>query len=99
MKGHQIVTVRPQQVDFAGARVIDVDVELRYVDARNNLNETARVRLVAPTDIQRFAYDYLDASVSPEFRADIHLDNGQTRSLDWSPVGGNAVTISLDNLV
>ena len=99
MKGHQIVTVRPQQVDFAGAHVIDVDVELRYVDARNNLNEAARVRLVAPTDIQRFAYDYLDASISPEFRADIHLDNGQTRSLDWSPVGGNAVTISLDNLV
>ncbi len=98
MKGHQIVTVQTEKVDFAGAHVTEVDVQLRYADARNNLTAAASYKLVAQTDVQRFAFDYLDPSVSPEFRADIQLDNGQTKSLDWSPVSGGAVVISLENL-
>ena len=85
-------------VDFASARVTEVDVQLRYADAKNNLTAAASFRLAAQTDVQRFAFDYLDPSVGPEFRADIQLDNGQTKSLDWSPVSGGAVVISLENL-
>jgi hypothetical protein len=48
--------------------------------------------------VQRFAYDYLDGSVTPEFRADIQLDNGQTKSLDWTPTSGTSVTIPLSQL-
>lgn len=99
MKGHQIVTVKPEPVDFGAARVTEVDVQLRYVDQRNGLNNAETVKLVAQSDIQYFAYDYADASIGPEFRADIQLDNGQTRSLDWTPVRNNAVTIGLSRLV
>jgi hypothetical protein len=99
MKGHQLVTIRPEQVDFASAHVTEVDVQLRYVDSKNNLGSAATVKLVAKSDVQSFAYDYVDASTRPEFRADINLDNGQTKSLDWSPVTSDAVTIRLSNLV
>ena len=98
MKGHQVVTIRPEQVDFANAHVTEVDVQLRYVDSKNNISSAATLKLVADSDVQRFIYDYVDASTRPEFRADINLDNGQTKSLDWSPVTNNAVTIGLSNL-
>jgi hypothetical protein len=98
MKGHQVVTVQTEKVDFASARVTEVDVQLRYADAKNNLTAAASYKLAAQTDVQRFAFDYLDASLSAEFRADIQLDNGQTKSVDWSPVNGAAVVIGLQNL-
>jgi hypothetical protein len=98
MKGHQLVTVQTEKVDFASTRVTEVDVQLRYADAKNNLTAAASYKLAAQTDVQRFAFEYLDPSVNPEFRADIQLDNGQTKSLDWSPVSGGAVVISLQNL-
>jgi hypothetical protein len=99
MKGRQVVTVRPEQVDFSAAHVSEVGVQLRYVDVRSSLNATTEVKLVAPTDIQHFAYDYLDPTIGPQFRADITLDNGQTKSLDWAPVENNVVTIGLSNLM
>jgi hypothetical protein len=98
MRGQQIVHIRPEQVDFASARVTEVDVELRYLDPKNQISSSALVKLTAPTDVQSFPYEYVDAKISPEYRADITLDNGQTKSLDWSPISDNAVTIALSGL-
>ena len=98
MMGHQIVTVRPEQIDFPSVRVSEVDVQVRYADQKNNLSAAGAFKLAQASDVQRFAYDYLDPSISPEYRADVQLANGQTRSLDWSPISNNAVTIGLSQL-
>jgi hypothetical protein len=98
MMGHQIVTVRPEQIDFPSVRVSEVDVQVRYADQKNNLSAVGAFKLAQASDVQRFAYDYLDPSISPEYRADVQLANGQTRSLDWSPISNNAVTIGLSQL-
>ena len=44
MKGHQIVTIRPEQVDFASVHVTEVDVQLRYEDAKNKLSTAGVVQ-------------------------------------------------------
>jgi hypothetical protein len=98
MMGHQVVTVRPEQVDFPSVRVSEVDVQVRYADQKNQLSTAGSFKLAQTSDVQHFAYDYLDPSVSPEYRADIQLANGQTRSLDWAPISNNAVTIGLSQL-
>jgi hypothetical protein len=50
------------------------------------------------TDVQSFSYDYINDQISPEYRVDIELDNGQTKSSDWAPISGNALTIQLSQL-
>jgi hypothetical protein len=98
MRGHQIISVRPEQVDFASKAVSQIDVQLRYVDPQNSLNAIKKFTLSAMSDVQNFSYDYLNDQISPEYRADIQLANGQTKSSDWAPISGNTVTIQLDQL-
>ncbi len=99
MHGHNIITVRPEPVDFASRHVSEIDVEVRYVDAKNaSFNADKKMKFEKATDAQQFVFDYLDPSITPEFRADIQLDNGQTKTLDWTAVGGSSVTIPLSQL-
>jgi hypothetical protein len=98
MQGHQIVTVQPEQISFPKKHVSEIDVQLRYVDVKNALNLTSTMKLAQMTDAQRFAFDYVDPAIRPEYRADIQLDNGQTKSFDWTPIGGSNVTIPLSQL-
>ena len=98
MNGHQILSVRPEAVDFGALGLTEVDVQVRYVDTRNGFNSAAAFTLASPTDVQQFAYDYLDPSIAPEYRCDVQFANGQTRSFDWGPASGATVTIALSNL-
>jgi hypothetical protein len=98
MKGHQIVLVQMEPVDFGANHITSVNVQLRYVDPRNSLNVTGQFAFTNSTDKETFAYDYLDPQISPQYRADISLDNGQTKSIDWAAVSHNTVTIALDQL-
>jgi hypothetical protein len=98
MHGHQRVRVAPQQVDFAAKRISEIDVQMRYADPKNSLSASASLKLALPSDVQVFEFDYLDPSVRPEYRADIVLNNGLTKSLDWTPASGAQVTIDLSQL-
>jgi hypothetical protein len=98
MKGHRIITARPEQVDFAAKHVTEIAVQLRYVDPKNSLNFASRFTLSNNTDVQTFSYDFVDDQIKPEFRADIQLDNGRASSSDWTPVSGGAIAIQLSQL-
>jgi hypothetical protein len=98
MKGHQILRVQPQAVDFASIQVTEIDVQVRYQDPANGFDESAAFKLAGQRDVQQFPYDYLDPTIPPQYRCDVQLDNGQTRSFDWQPAGGSTVTIDLSNL-
>jgi hypothetical protein len=73
-------------------------VQVRYNDTRNAITAAKSFKLLAQSDVQRFPYDYLDPSITAEYRADVQLDNGQTKSVDWSPVTNNTVTLGLSQL-
>jgi hypothetical protein len=98
MKGHQIVTIVPQQVDFNASQIQEIDVQLRYVDPANSINATESVTISSASDVRSFAFDYLNDQISPQYRADIKLNNGQTKSVDWTQISDFSVTIPLNNL-
>jgi hypothetical protein len=98
MKGRQIISVHPEPVDFTSKRVNKIDVQLRYADTQNSLNAATKFTLSTVTDVQSFSYDYINDQISPEYRVDIELDNGQTKSSDWAPTSGNVLTILLSQL-
>lgn len=98
MKGHQIITVVPEQVDFGAKQIGQINVQLKYVDAGNNINLAQSVTITTATDVRTFAYDFLSAQISPQYRADIQLNNGQTKSIDWTPVNGTVLTIPLSQI-
>jgi hypothetical protein len=98
MKGHQILPVAPEQVDFGEKEILEIDVELRYIDVKNALSFEKSFVLSKVSDTQSFAYDYMDTQISPEYRADIKLNNGQTKSTDWAQVTGNTLVIPLSQL-
>jgi hypothetical protein len=98
MKGHQIVSIVPQQVDFAANQIASIDVQLRYVDPANSLNATETVSFTSATDVRSFAYDYLNDQISAQYSANINLTNGQTKTIGWTQISGNVVTIPLGQL-
>ena len=95
MPGHQIVTIVPEQVDFAAMHLTEIDVNLRYVDTANAVNLSATVSLTSRSDVRDFAYDFLSGQIQPEYSASIQMDNGQTKNIDWTPISGSMLTIPL----
>ncbi|MBV9577561.1 MAG: hypothetical protein JO057_03105 [Chloroflexi bacterium] len=98
MKGHQLVVVKSEAIDFASKKVMQINVQLRYLDPANGISFAQSVQLDSMADSGTFAYDYLDAHISPEYRADIQLSNGQTKSVDWTPATSNQVVVPLSQL-
>jgi hypothetical protein len=98
MKGHQILSIVPESVEFGQKQIGEIDVQLRYVDAKNSLNITKSFTISKAGDAQTFTYDYVNSQISPEGRYDIKLTNGQTKSADWAPVSGMVFTIPLSQL-
>lgn len=98
MKGHQILLVQPEAIDFASKHVLEIDVQLRYVDAANSINVTDSMVLNHQGDTRTFAYDYVNPQICPEYSASYQLDNGQTKSIDWTPTSNNVITIPLSQL-
>jgi hypothetical protein len=98
MKGHQIISIMPEQVDFSAKHIVQIQVQLRYVDPANSIDIDQSVAISAAGDVRSFAFDYLNPAVAPEYRADIQLDNGQTKSIDWTAISGNMLTIPLSQI-
>ena len=98
MKGHQIITIQPEKVDFGTVHLNEIDVEVRYIDDNNKLNLTKRFTLSSTKDVGTFAFDYVDPQVNAEYRMDCQLDNGQTKSVDWAPVVDSVLTLQLGQL-
>lgn len=98
MKGHQVIVVQPEAIDFASKNVQQIAVQLRYTDSANSIDATQSFVLNSVGDSRTFAYDYLDPAISAEYRADIALNNGQTKSIEWTETNGNTVIVPLSQL-
>jgi hypothetical protein len=98
MKGHQIIVVQSEAIDFSVKNVTEIDVQLRYVDPANSINITQSLVLNSKGDTRTFAYDYLNEQISAQYSASIPLSNGQTKSIPWTAVSGNTVVIPLSQL-
>ena len=95
---HEASSSRTEAVDFTAAQVVSADMQMRYVDPQNAIKATDSFKLLSSADTHQFAFDYLNPAISAEYKVDVQLMNGQTRSIDWSPVSGDTVTITLTGL-
>ena len=60
MRGHRVVTVRPQAIDFVAKKVREVRATLRYRDANNALDYTSDFTFTSRDDVAYFEYDFVD---------------------------------------
>jgi hypothetical protein len=60
LKGHRVITVEPEQVDFAGCNVDRIQVDLLYQDDDNGLSFAGSFTFRSKTDRGFFEFDYVD---------------------------------------
>ncbi|MFT3861567.1 hypothetical protein [Micropruina sp.] len=87
MLGHRLVRVRSApDADFAGAKVRELTVELRYTDTAAGIEVADRVQFHAAGESDAFEFDYVDATRTGfEYRVTTTFTNNLSRTRDWAP--------------
>ena len=98
MKGHQVIVMQPEAIEFSSKHVLEIDVQIRYIDAANAISVSDSLVLNNKGDVRTFAYDFVNQQISAQYCASYQLDNGQTKSIDWTPASGNVIIIPLSQL-
>jgi hypothetical protein len=84
MRGHKIVTIRPQPVSFATNKIKKLTVETRYADAEAGLSSANVANFASADDQSSFEFDYVDpAKARYEYRTNLLFTNGLTKATDW----------------
>jgi hypothetical protein len=65
MRGHRVVALRPQAIDFKGKNVREVRASLHYQDGGNALDYASEFTFKSADEVAFFEYDFLD----PQHRA------------------------------
>lgn len=83
MKGHKVILIQPQAVDFASKRLKTITVETRYEDAiAGSYADVAS--FTSLSDRAAFEFDYVNAEMSRyEYRITYDYLNGLSRTTDW----------------
>ena len=94
MKGHRIIAIQPQAVDFAGKRVEELTVEARYEDPNNGLSFADLFTFKSPEDQAHFEFDYVDEARSGfAYRVMMRFTNNMTRENDWQETSKDEVIL------
>ncbi|HJZ46112.1 MAG TPA: hypothetical protein VKE41_03060, partial [Roseiflexaceae bacterium] len=94
MRGHQIVTVQPEQKSFADARLRQINVDVRYVDEDAGLSFADAFSFSSPDGSGSFEFDYVDdQKTAIEYRASYFYTNGMLRSTEWTAGRGDVITV------
>jgi hypothetical protein len=90
MRGHLIVQVKPDNVDFASVQLQQVTAQIRYQDPANNLAFKDSFRFSSSTDQGIFNYDYIDPQNS-RYQSSLtyQYTNGFIKTVDWLPGDGD----------
>ncbi|HEY6351074.1 MAG TPA: hypothetical protein VI636_16850 [Candidatus Angelobacter sp.] len=84
MHGHKIVSVRPEDADFAGLQIKQVIVNLKYEDLGNGLSYNSQSTFTKPGDSASFEFDYVDPAQSKySYQSSVQFTNGLSRDADW----------------
>ncbi len=87
MRGHRIVTVRPQMTPFITRRLVELQVELRYTDDEAGLSFADLLTFRAADEVASFEFDYVDEQrVSYQYRYTYRYTNGLSRTTDWASI-------------
>jgi hypothetical protein len=97
MRGHRVITIRPEAADFAAKRLKEIKVSLRYVDEENGLSYQDTPRFTDADNEAFFEFDYADEEKSRyEFSLLYLMTNGMTRTTDWESTNTETLVIPID---
>ncbi|MDR4467760.1 MAG: hypothetical protein MRJ68_05570 [Nitrospira sp.] len=86
MKGHRIVMLRPEHVDFLTQQVRDLTIDMRYEDSTNGLSYADTFTFRSSEDRGHFEYDYVDGGTPRfEYRVKTRFSNNLLRETEWTP--------------
>lgn len=95
MKGHQIISISPEQVDFASLNLRTVVVDTRYI-ADQTMSFADSFTFRSPADRGHFEYDYVDdGSTRYQYRIIRRFTNGLSRTTDWKDSSEGELVIPL----
>jgi len=84
MRGHRIVAIQPQAVDFKATKVRELKVETRYRDDEAGLSFADAFTFTSADDRASFEFDYVDAAKPAyEYRTNLVFTNGMSKAGDW----------------
>jgi hypothetical protein len=97
MRGHKIVTIRPQPVDFATKKIKELTVETRYVDGEAGLSFSNVAKFASADDQSSFEFDYVDpAKARYEYRTNLLFSNGLTKATDWQQTDKDDLIVAIN---
>ena len=98
MKGHKIIIVRPEKVDFALKKIKEIVVEIRYEDSAAGLSYNDIFTFKSSEDKESyFEFDYADELKEKyEYRITYNYTNGMSLTKDWEKTGKNEIIIQVE---
>ena len=97
MRGHKIVTIHPQPVDFATKKIKELTVETRYLDGEAGLSFSNVAKFASADDQSSFEFDYVDPAKSRyEYRTNLLFSNGLTKATDWQQTDEDDLIVSIN---
>jgi hypothetical protein len=84
MRGHKIVAIRSQPVNFSQKKIKALTVETRYQDIEAGLSYANAATFTSADDQASFEFDYVDPTKSRyEYRTNLVFTNGLSKATDW----------------
>lgn len=84
MRGHRIVSIQPQPVDFKAIKIRELKVETRYRDDEAGLSFADAFTFTSADDRASFEFDYVDvAKAAYEYRTNLVFTNGMSKAGEW----------------
>jgi hypothetical protein len=97
MRGHKIVTIRPQPVNFAATKIKKLTVETRYADGEAGLSFANVANFASADDQNSFEFDYVDPAKSRyEYRTNLLFTNGLTKATDWQETDKDDLVVPIN---
>jgi hypothetical protein len=94
MKGHKIIHLQPEPIDFVSKKIRDLTVETRYDDPTNGLSFADMFTFKSPQDRAHFEFDYSDGAPAQfAYRIKTRFTNNLSRETDWTLSTADAVVV------
>lgn len=97
MRGHRIVSIRPQPVDFAAMKIRELKVDVRYHDDEAGLTFADAFTFKSADDRASFEFDYVDpAKPAYEFQTNLIFTNGMSKATEWQKVDKDNLIVPIN---
>lgn len=97
MRGHRIIFVHPDKIDFSTKGLKEIQVEMQYEDEEAGISFSDLFTFKSSNDTASFEFDFVDEQKSAyKFRITYLYLNGLSRTTAWNSDKTNALLLPVD---